>query len=117
VTDRARRRELRARSLETPPGAGAYLIRNTATGRVLVGSTPNLESVRNKLEFGKSTGLASVLDHRLRGDADEFGIDAFSFEVLEVLDVTPDMTPADLRAELAVLEALCREELGDVLLY
>jgi hypothetical protein len=117
VTDRARRRELRAQSLAAPPRAGVYIIRNSATGRILLGSTTNLESVRNKLEFGRSTGLAGVLDHRLRRDADEDGIDAFTFEVVEALDVTPDMTPAGLRAELDTLEALCREGLGDVPRY
>lgn len=112
MIDRARRRELRARALQTPPRAGVYLLRNTVTGWVLLDSSVNLGGVVNKLDFGKSTGTVSVLDHRLRRDAEEVGIDAFALEVVETLAVTPTMTRDELRTDLAALLALCEENLG-----
>ena len=51
-----------------------------------MGSTPNLQSVRSKLEFAKSTRTTGVMDRRLHDDIRQFGIDAFAFEVLEVLE-------------------------------
>jgi hypothetical protein len=45
------------------------------------------------------------------------GIDAFTFEILETLDVQPPMTSADIRADLEVLESLWREKLAGADLY
>jgi hypothetical protein len=58
-----------------------------------------------------------VLDHRLVQDARQMGLDAFELEILEVLDMRPEMTPAEVRADLATLEALWRERLDPALLY
>ncbi|HEU5430443.1 MAG TPA: GIY-YIG nuclease family protein [Thermomicrobiales bacterium] len=117
MSDKARRKELRAQQGQTPPEAGVYLIRNNATGKGLLGVTPNLGSVRNKLTFAQSTGTAAVLDRRLHDDIRRFGADAFTFDVLETLDVTPDMPPTAIQADLATLEQLWREKLDPALLY
>lgn len=94
-----------------------YLIRNSRNNRILLDSTPNLASIRNRLEFAKSTNSIGALDHRLRKDVHQFGIDAFSLEVLEVLDTRPEMTTAEIREDLTTLEALWREKLDSALLY
>jgi hypothetical protein len=117
VSDRARRRELRAHYENTRPEAGVYLIRNSRNGRALLGSTPNLASLRNKLAFARETDSPGALDLRLRGDIREFGIDAFSIEVLDVLDTTPEMTSAEVRDDLTTLEKLWREKLDPATLY
>jgi hypothetical protein len=67
--------------------------------------------------FAKSTNSPGALDQRLREDIRRFGIDAFSLEILEVLDTKPEMTPAEIRDDLAVLEELWRERQGHALLY
>lgn len=54
-----------------------------------------------------------VLDQRLSGGIRQFGIDALTLEVLEVLNPTPEMTAADVLKDLATLEALWREKLGE----
>ena len=77
----------------------------------------NLASVRGKLEFAQSTKTLGVLDHRLLADARQYGVDAFSFEVLEVLEVKPEATQAEVLADLTVLEGLWREKVGQSLLY
>ena len=61
MSDKARRKELREQQAQSPPEAGVYLIRNTATGKSLLGAASNLASVRNKLAFAQSTGTTGVL--------------------------------------------------------
>jgi hypothetical protein len=117
VTDKARRKELTTEYRRKRPQAGVYLIRNEKTGRVLLGSTTNLASIRSKFEFARSTGSPGALDLRLARDIREFGLDALSLEVLEVLDVRPAMSDADIASDLATLEALWHEKLGPALLY
>jgi hypothetical protein len=112
MTSAERRRELRAQYEQRPAGAGVYALRNTATGRVLVASAADLGAVRSRLEFANTTGTPSALDHRLAADARELGLDVFSFEILDVLDVRPGMTPDEVRADLDALEQLWREKLA-----
>ena len=115
--DKARRRELKASYRESLPEAGVYRIVNSANGKSLVGSTTNLKSLENKLAFGASQQMPGVLDHRLRPDARVFGVNAFNLEILERLDLTPEMTPDQIRSDLAVLEQLWREKFDPALLY
>ena len=117
MTDKARRKELRTQYRQTHPEAGVYRIVNRQTNKALLGSSPNLASVRNKLEFAKSTNTPSALDQRLGADIRRYGLDAFALEVLEVLETKPEMTPADIVADLATLEALWREQSDSALLY
>jgi len=117
MTDPSRRKALRAQYEQTRPEAAVYRIVNNQNGRILLGSTPNLASVRNKLEFAKATSVYSVLGPRLTKDVAAFGIEAFSLDVLEVLETTPEMTPAQVLADLATLEELWREQLDPALLY
>jgi hypothetical protein len=117
VSERDRRRELRAQYENTRPEAGVYLIRNNRNGRAMLGSTSNLASLSNKLAFARATDMPGALDLRLRGAISEFGIDAFSLEVLDVLDTKPEMTSAQIRDDLATLEKLWREKLDPATLY
>jgi hypothetical protein len=61
--------------------------------------------------------MPGVLDHRLRADARAFGMETFTLDILERLDVTPEMTPDQIRSDLAVLEQLWRETFDPALLY
>jgi hypothetical protein len=117
MDDRARRRELTAHYKQTHPQAGVYRIVNTRTGRALLGSAPNLAGARNRFAFSKSVNMPGGLDHRLRADAAHYGIDAFELEVLEAFDPKPELTAAEIRAELTTLEALHRESQDPALLY
>lgn len=117
MTDKARRRRLVADYRQSPPEAGVYKIVNTQTGKALLGSAANLASVRSKLEFAVKTRSGSALDWRLKQDVQKYGPEVFSLDVLEVLDVTPAMTRAEILADLATLEALWREKLEGASLY
>jgi len=113
VTSADRRRDLRAQYEQRPREAGVYALRNTVTGRILVASTPDLGSVRNRLAFARATNAPSALDGRLTAEVRAFGIEAFVLEVLDLLEVMPEMTQVDLQA----LEELWREKLADTPQY
>jgi hypothetical protein len=117
MSEQDRRKALVRQYQQTQPEAGVYRIVNSHNNKSLLGSTPNLASIRNKLAFARSTNLPGALDLRLSKDIRQFGIDAFSLEVLEVLDIRPEMTPAQIREDLDTLEALWREKLDPSLLY
>jgi hypothetical protein len=117
MIEQGRRKELRAQYEQIRPEAGVYRILNSRNNKSLLGSTSNLASIRNKLEFAKSTNSPGVLDHRLSKDIRQFGIDGFSLEILEVLETRPEMTPAEILEDLATLEELWREKLNPSLLY
>ena len=117
MVDRERRRELREEFERIRPEAGVYLIRNGKSGRALLGSTRNLAALRNRVDFARRTGMHSALDLRLREETARDGIDAFSLEVLEILEVTPEMTETQMLADLGALEELWRERLDPETLY
>lgn len=118
MIEKARRKTLQAHYKKAhPPEAGVYRIVNRTNGKALLGSTPNLAGIRNKLEFARSTSMPGVLDLRLRDDVRLYGIDAFSLETLEILDTEREMTPEEIRRDLATLEELWRERFDAALLY
>lgn len=107
----SRRKGLLAHYKRTQSEAGIYRILSSRNNKALLGSSTNLASVRNKFAFAQSTNTPGALDHRLAKDIAEFGIDAFSLEVLDVLETRPEMTPAEILKDLAALEKLWREKL------
>ncbi len=117
MSDRSRRKELVSEYKLTRREAGVYRIVNTSSGKALLGSSTNLDSVRNKMEFARKTNSPGTLGYQLKADVERLGIDAFALEILEVLDVTPEMTDAQVRADLQTLEQLWRERLGPQELY
>ena len=114
---RGRRKELQDSYKHLPPEAGVYRIVNRHNGRALLGSTMNLNSVRSKLAFARSTYTPSALDLRLGPDFKQYGADAFTIEVLETLAIKPEMTPAQVADDLSTLEALWRERPDGTALY
>ena len=114
MTSLDRRKELRAQYEQRAREAGVYALRNRVTGRILISSSPDLGSVRNKLEFARATNSPSALDGRLTAEVRELGIDAF---VLDVLEVKPEATAADVQSDLSALEDLWREKLADTPQY
>lgn len=117
MPDKVRRKQLVERFKQAPSDAGVYRIVNVRTGRALLGSSPNLASVLNKLEFARTTGSTGALDHRLRADYRQYGAEAFTLEVLDRLDVKAEMTEAEIRDDLSALEGLWRERFDPATLY
>jgi hypothetical protein len=117
MNDRMRRRELREQYKQTRPEAGVYRIVNRENGKSLLGSTTNLPSLRAKMEFAQSTNTPGALDRHLAKEINKYGLAAFFLEVLEVLEVKPETSPAQLQQDLQTLEALWRERYDPALLY
>jgi hypothetical protein len=93
---------------ETPRPAGVYRVRNTATGKSLVGTTVNLPATLNRHRFQLENG--SHPDTELQRDWNELGSDAFEFEALDRLK--PQAAPAyDPTEDRRVLKEMWIEKL------
>ncbi len=91
------------------PPMGTYAVRNTATGRVWVGASRNVDGLLNRIRFELKQG--SHRNASLAGEWARDGADAFSFEVLDRVKKRDD--PAfDYEAELQTMLALWQAELG-----
>jgi len=109
VKGRADRKALVQQYLETPRPAGVFGVRNTRSGRVLLGSSANLPGVLNRQRFQLENG--SHPDKELQADWNELGPDAFAFETLDLLKPsdTPDCDPTE---DLRALKAMWLEKLA-----
>ena len=83
-------------------------MKNTANGKVLLGSSLNLEGPLNRHRFMLRIG--SHINKVLQQDWDELGPDHFVFEILEVIQVKDDPN-FNLKEELTLLEQIWLEEL------
>ncbi len=106
---RARHAELKHAYKEKPPPMGVFVVRNRANGKVMVGSGLNLPGALNRIRFELTTGMHRTYPE-LQEDWNRYGAEAFSFEVLDVLE-PPEEPGTDLGEELRVLEALWMERL------
>jgi hypothetical protein len=77
-----RKKELKQMYKETPIEAGIYQIKNTSNQKVFVESTRNLKTITGK-KFQLETGTNT--NKQLQEEWKQYGKDAFTFEVLEVL--------------------------------
>ena len=72
---------------------GIFVVRCTATGRVWIDSSPNLDAAQNSLWFFLRNGYH---DHKtLQADWNQHGAAAFQYEVLEKLD--DDVSPIEVK--------------------
>lgn len=107
-TELERRRALVDEYRRRAPRAGVYRIRNTVNGRFLLGSRLNLDGALNSHRFQLVHGAHR--NARLQREWEEYGAEAFAFEVLEEVKVKED-PGFDLEAELGLLEEVWVEEL------
>ncbi len=88
--------------------AGIFQIKNTANGKVLLGSSLNLHGPLNSHKF--SLEMGSHRNEALQKEWKEFGPDKFVFEVLEVVQVKDDPN-FSVEDELTLLEQIWLEKL------
>lgn len=94
---------------QRPRQMGIYQVRNTANGKVLVGASTDLPAILNR--HRAQLKLGAHPNRALRDDCRAFGLDAFTFEVLDTL--APSDEPGyDPAADLRTLEALWLEKLS-----
>jgi hypothetical protein len=102
------KKDIRREYKERQKPAGVFQVKNTVNGKVLLGSSLNLEGSLNKHQFMLISG-----QHRnktMQAEWQQYGPDKFVFEILEVVQVKddPNFNPGD---ELTLLEQIWLEEL------
>lgn len=102
-----RKKELQQMYKEIKPEAGVYRIVHTRSGKCYVAALPNLKSISGR-RFELNNG--SFRNSGLQQDWNEYGEDAFEFEVLEVLEPSENVY-VTLKEQLAELESRWLAEL------
>jgi hypothetical protein len=103
-----RRAELKLAYKNRPQKAGIFQVKNEKNGKILVGSSLDLDKAFNRISFGLSYGDVH-LGQELLKDWQEYGEENFSFTILDQLK--PDEDPLyDYREDLKVLEDLWLEK-------
>jgi hypothetical protein len=102
------KKDIRREYKERKKTAGVFQVKNIKTGKVLLGSSLNLEGPLNRHKFSLETG--SHPNRELQKDWNEYGPDAFVFEVLEVVKEKDD-PDFNLGEELELLEQIWVEKL------
>jgi len=102
------RKNIKREYKERNKAAGIYQVKNTGNGKVLLGSSLNLEGPLNRHKFMLTIG--SHLNDALQREWHEYGPDKFVFEILEVVEVKDD-PGFNLDEELRLLEQIWLEKL------
>ena len=102
------RKELQREYEERVKPSGVYQVRNLMNGKVLLGSSLNLEGLLNRNRFTLRNN--SHTNKELQKDWNELGPDQFVFEILEVVQVKDDPN-FNLKDELTLLEQIWLEKL------
>jgi hypothetical protein len=113
--DRQNKKELLTSYKERKIIGGVCAIKNTINGKMLVSAVVNLEGYKNRYEFSKSVG--GCIHPKLKNDWEEYGADAFNFEVLEELEKSETQTEKEFGEDLKVLEEHFLEKVGVGKLY
>ncbi|WP_036745331.1 DUF2087 domain-containing protein [Paenibacillus sp. UNC451MF] len=88
--------------------AGVYAVKNQENGKILVGSSVNLDAIWNRIQF--ELDMKGHRNKQLQRDWKEFGNEAFAFEVLEEVK-EPKAGQEELMKQLAAMEASWIEKL------
>ncbi len=102
-----KKKELKQQYKEIKTEAGVFQVRNTQNQKVLIDSTRNLKTLNGKL-FQLKNG--TYPNPRLTEELQQYGPDAFVFEVLEVLE-KPDDPFFDEKDALKKMQAQWLEKL------
>lgn len=105
------RKELNREYIERVKPAGIYQVKNIANGKMLLGSSLNLEGPLNRHKFMLKIG--SHTNKTLQADWNELGQNTFVFEVLEEVKMKEDPN-FNLQDELTLLEMIWLEKLQPV---
>ncbi len=101
------KKDIKREYKEREKPAGVFQVKNTVNGKVLLGSSLDLEGPLNRHKF-----MLTIGGHRnkvLQQEWNEYGSDKFVFEILEVVKVKNDPN-FNLSDELTLLEQIWLEE-------
>ena len=94
---------------------GICAIKNTANGKMLLAAVNDLQAYKNR--FGFSQSMGGCLHIKLQQDWEEFGADAFAFEILEELVKKETQTTKEFSEDIKILKEIWLEKLDQAKLY
>ncbi len=103
-----KRAEIKRNYKETLRPAGIYQVKNLKNGKILIGSSINLDGALNRIKFELDFGLEKGLKHGhyagddLLKDWRSYGENCFSFEILDYLTIE-EYDRKKVEEELSVL--------------
>jgi len=109
------RKEMQAAYKEHKVIGGICAIKNMANGKMLLSAVVDIQGYKNRFAFSKSTG--GCVSTKLQKDWNEFGADAFTFEVLEELIKKETQTPKEFNDDIETLKEIWLEKLDLEMLY
>ncbi len=114
MTEKQTRKQLAKQIGQTLRPMGVYQIQNKENGKILLGSSMYLDTIWNRHTFQLKMG--SHMNKALQQDWNQYGEEAFTFEVIEQLkpSVETYSTEEELKeyeSEIKVLEELWAEKL------
>jgi len=108
--DNARKKDLIRAFKEKPVPQGVFAVRCTPSGQVWVSASRNLERQQTSLWFGLKHG--GHPNRALQAAWTAHGEAAFSYEILETLEIDETTAPYVVQTRLKDREAHWREALG-----
>lgn len=105
-----RRQQLKQMYKEMKPPMGAFMIKNIQNGKAFMDVSKDLKSSFNRHSFQLKAGAHPVKE--LQKDWNQFGQQAFVFEVLEQLDYDEKIEKDDYSEELEIMKVLWLEKLA-----
>jgi len=88
---------------------GVYKITNSLTKMYLLGHATDIKAMQNRFDFSASTG--SCILPKLQKDWRETEGKAFTFEILDTIEMKEGQSQAEFIDELKTLEEICRGNL------
>lgn len=113
--DQESKKRITAEYKERKVIGGICAVKNTANGKLLLLTAPELQTMRNRFEFTQK--INSCFNPKLQKDWTLYGKESFSFEVLEELKKKEDQTSREFAEDLKVLEEMWREKFEAGQLY
>lgn len=102
------KKELKKQYAQTELPMGVYRVRNLVNWKIFIDSGLNIHGKMNGCKFQLVHG--SHLNKTLQEDFNTFGVDRFSFEILDLLEPKEE-TGTDYRDDLKMLEEMWIEKL------
>lgn len=113
--DKQSKKNMSAAYKEKKKTGGIYAIRNSVTGKALLGAATDMEGFRNRFSFSQATG--SCVQPKLEADWKKYGGQAFVLEIMETIEKKSDQTDREFADDIAVLKDLWMEKSDPLSLY
>ena len=113
--DKKTKKEMQTQYKEREIIGGVYSVRNTLKNKLLVEADTDIYGSKNRFEFAMKTG--SCVFPKLQNDWTEQEGGRFVFEILEELKKGETQSPAEFKADVAVLKQIWLEKLAGESLY